>query len=278
MFEGRNLLIASMHQKEKVLTPLLHENLRVTPCVVNDFNTDVFGTFSGEIERKGDAISALRQKCDLAYQTHKIDLVVASEGSFGPHPSYFFVPANEELIMFKDYTHQLEIVARHITTETNFSGEEINTEEALLSFANKVNFPTHGLILRKSKDNFSEIFKGITDLHVLLNTFLHFQKTTTSVYVETDMRAHMNPTRMKSIEACGIELIKKINSCCPACTTPGFDVDQVLLGLPCDLCETPTQSILSLIYTCKKCAFQEEKKFPKGKNTEDPMYCNRCNP
>jgi hypothetical protein len=99
-----------------------------------------------------------------------------------------------------------------------------------------------------------------------------------SVYLETDMRAMHNPTRMKVIEKACETLIEKLFSCCPVCKTPGFDVTQVIAGLLCSWCKRPTRSTAAHIYTCHHCFFEQEKKFPHNKTAEDPMYCDFCNP
>ena len=101
-FVGRMLLIATKHGKEKVLTPLLESSLGVHCEVAHELDTDVLGTFTGEVERLDDPISTLRSKCHMAISNGEYDLVVASEGSFGPHPFYSFIPGDEEFIMLLD--------------------------------------------------------------------------------------------------------------------------------------------------------------------------------
>jgi len=49
-------------------------------------------------------------------------------------------------------------------------------------------------------------------------------------------------------------------------------------GLPCGQCGFPTKSTLSYVYSCKKCDFEKEEKYPNQKKHEDPMYCDFCNP
>jgi hypothetical protein len=86
-FAGRRLLIATQHRKEQVMAPCLSEALGVVCEVADQLDTDQLGTFSGEKPRLDDPISTLRKKCELALkQQPEFDLVVASEGSFGPHP------------------------------------------------------------------------------------------------------------------------------------------------------------------------------------------------
>jgi protein-arginine kinase activator protein McsA len=87
-----------------------------------------------------------------------------------------------------------------------------------------------------------------------------------------------NPTRMSVIEKAGAKMVNLLEQACPSCNTPGFDVIKVLDGLPCSQCGSPTQSIAALIFGCQACGKTLEKRYPKGKTHEDPMYCNWCNP
>jgi len=278
MFKGRTLLIATKHNKEKVIGPLFEDELGVKCIVPLDFDTDKLGTFTGEIERKEDPITTARNKCLMAMELTGFDMAIASEGSFGAHPSYFFVSADDEFLLFLDKKNGLEIITRELSTETNFNGGEIKSEKELRDFANTAEFPSHGLIIRKKKDDYSEIIKDITDWPTLLKTYRHFSKKEGLAYIETDMRAMFNPTRMKVIEKATQKLVEKIKSCCPKCSTPGFGITDAKTGLPCELCNFPTRSTLSYIYVCQKCSFSKEEKYPKGKKKENPMYCDICNP
>lgn len=278
LFQNRRLLIATKHQKEKVMAPLLEKSLGVTCFTDGNFDTDTLGTFSGEFERESDPVTTARKKCLLAMEASHCDLGVASEGSFGSHPSLFFAKADDEFLIFIDTKNNLEIITRELSTETNFDGQEIQDEEGLLDFAAAAKFPSHGLILRKSETDNNSIIKGITNLNDLKNAFNSLYKKFKMVYAETDMRAMYNPSRMKVIEKAIKKLVEKINSCCPSCETPGFDVIDVKPGLPCSSCGFPTQSTSSYIYICQKCNFTKEEMYPHQKTNEDPMYCDYCNP
>jgi hypothetical protein len=278
MFNGRKLIIATKHGKEKVIAPIVEKELGVKCFVSLDIDTDILGTFTGEIERKDDPVASARNKCLMAMELTNCDLAIASEGSFGPHPNLFFVPADDEILIFIDKKNGLEIIVRELSAETNFNGSVINTEKNLLAFAAKANFPSHGLILRKSKEEYGEIIKGITCAEQLIKVFTKLMNDFGTAFVETDMRAMYNPTRMKVIENAANKLSKKINALCPVCDMPGFSITDVKEGLPCEICNYPTRSTISYIYTCQKCNYKNEVKYPKGKKTEDPMYCDLCNP
>jgi hypothetical protein len=134
------------------------------------------------------------------------------------------------------------------------------------------------LILRKDSQSKDDIVKGIVSDASLKAAFDDLYGKFGKVYVETDMRAHYNPTRMSVIEQAAKKLIEKIQSLCPKCQSPGFGEVHYTLGLPCEWCKCPTNSILSVEKTCMQCNFKTSELYPNKKECEDPMYCDNCNP
>ncbi|CAN5127109.1 hypothetical protein BH09BAC3_BH09BAC3_27750 [soil metagenome] len=278
MFTGRSLVIATKHQKEKVIAPLIEKYLGVKCTVPENFDTDIFGTFAGEVERDDDPITTARKKCLRAMEFTGVDLAIASEGSFGAHPHLHFVPADDEIILLMDRKNQIEIIARELTAETNFNGETIFDHQQMVNFADRVSFPSHGLIIRKSKETQDNIVKGVTDWNHLDATVKFYLEKFGSAYLETDMRAQYNPMRMKCIESATFSLINKAHSYCPRCGTPGFDVVESFPGLPCKICHSPTRSLMKQLLCCQVCTFKMEKMFPHDKEYEEPNFCDHCNP
>ena len=278
IFDGRKLVIATKHKKENVIAPLLEQYLSVKCIVPEDFDTDELGTFTGEIERKDDALSTVRQKCLLAMEQTQVELGIASEGSFGPHPNIFLAHADEELLIFIDKKNKFEIIARELSLDTNFNATTINCFHDLVDFVREVGFPEHAVILKVVVNNKITAIKGIQSWELLEESYNKLSKNNSQVVAETDMRALYNPTRMKVIEQATVKLVEKIKSLCPQCSTPGFGVINSKKGLPCEWCNLPTKSIISHIYQCQKCDFELEKMYPNNKKKEDPMYCDFCNP
>ena len=278
IFNNRDIVIATKHKKEQVIAPLLKKALKVNCIIPKHFDTDAFGTFSGEIEREVSPVEAARLKCLKAIELSGCDMAIASEGSFGSHPSIFFAHADSEIVMLLDKKNNVEIWTYEISTKTNFNGEEVNSYTELMKFAKAAQFPTHGLILRKSKDDLEDIFKGITLTKDLKKHYRYLSEKHGKVYVETDMRAMYNPTRMRVIKSATVNLIQKINCLCPACDAPGFSVTKAIPGLPCSDCGMPTRSTLTHIYECKLCKHIIEKQFPNGLFKEEPTFCDFCNP
>lgn len=278
MFQNRKLLIATRHKKEAAIAPVMEKELGVICFNEEVFDTDSLGSFTGEIPRLLDPVSAAREKCLRAMELSGCDLAIASEGSFGPHPSLYFVPADDEILVLVDKLNGVEIVAREISTETNFLAATVTEEKDLLEFARNAGFPEHGLILRRSPNDHEHLFKGIREKQELLSIFEKLRLISDTVHVETDMRAMHNPMRMEVIRKASIKLAEKALSLCPHCACPGFAVSSGKEGLPCDLCGNPTRSILSHIWRCQRCSFEKEEFYPHGKTSEDPGFCDYCNP
>ena len=95
-------------------------------------------------------------------------------------------------------------------------------------------------------------------------------------FIETDMRAHRNPTRMRVIRRAAVNLIRRYRSLCPACDHPGFWVTDRPLGLPCSWCGGPTNAVRADISSCEGCGHRVER--PVAATTADPGLCNDCNP
>ncbi|AWH86509.1 hypothetical protein HYN59_15950 [Flavobacterium album] len=278
MFRGRKLLIVTKHGKERVIADLAESALGVECIVADEFDTDLLGTFTGEIGRPGDALETLRRKCHEGLALYGCDLAIASEGSFGPHPAIFIASGDDELVMLVDTLNGLEIVARELTVDTNFSAATINSKEELDHFLQLARFPGHAVIVRRAENDTTAMIKGISDPEEMDSISREYLEKYGSFFIETDMRAMHNPTRMQVIRRATAKLIERAGSLCPACGTPGFGVTSVKAGLPCSACRCETDSTLSHISVCAKCSHTVEKLYPHGKNEEDPMYCNFCNP
>jgi len=278
MFQKRTLVIATKHKKENAIAPLLLREFEINAFVPEHFDSDLLGTFSGEIERKNDPITTVREKCLMAMKLSGCDLGIANEGSFGPHPTIFFANANEEFIILIDKKNDLEIIEKEISIETNFDKSTINNYEELLTFAKNNKFPSHAIILKKEKHFANECDKGIQSWKTLEDRYNVLSGDGDPLIAETDMRALYNPTRMEVIKKVTEKLITKMKSCCPKCNTPGFGIVSAKPGLPCEWCKSATKSIKSVLYQCQKCNYELEEANPNNKLLEDPMYCDYCNP
>lgn len=269
-----------MHRKERAIAPILEREIGLQVIVPDNFDTDRFGTFTRDIKRLGTQIETARAKAIEAIELTGKEIGIASEGSFYPYPEFPLVTCNREIVLLLDRANDLEIIGQTISTDTNHAGMEIATVEEALSFAGKVGFPEHGLVLMLSAEPGSdeEIFKGITAEKELITVVERILTKHGKAHLETDMRALYNPTRMKAIEQATEDLVRKLTRLCPSCSRPGFDSIERRPGLPCALCHLPTPLIRLEILGCHHCGYRQENPFPDGRETADPMYCEYCNP
>jgi len=280
LFRGRKLVIATKHRKERVIAPLLEDFLGVETIVPRDFDTDQFGTFTGEIKRAGSQLEAARAKALAAMSNEGVDLGVSSEGVFGPHPSFPFVQSNLELVLLIDRKNGYEICGHHRTQETNMSARHVKSTKEALDFAQKIGFPEHGIIVRARENDCSEIYKDIRSEEALIGKVgeMLSRPTQKLIFLETDMRAHANPTRMMAIAKATEDLIKNMASLCPRCQTPGYIMVDFEKGLKCSICKLPTDLPLNDIYQCSVCNHREKRVVTIYGDSADAKYCQYCNP
>lgn len=271
-----------MHQKEKVIAPIMERELGLQLIVPPDFDTDAFGTFTRETKRRGSQLDAARYKAQTALEVTGATIALASEGSFGPHPSVPWVPANREIVLLIDQQQGLEIVGEEFSLETNYNNKQVSSLPEALEFADRIGFPEHGLVVMdtESPEQRHCLFKGITTETELWDAIAVAIAHSPSgkAHIETDMRAMYNPTRMKNIAKATLNLVATLKRLCPACATPGFQATEARQGLACALCGFPTTLTKSLIYQCRKCQFTQEELFPNGVQSADPSQCQYCNP
>lgn len=268
------IVIGTKHQKESVIAPILKTALGVRPFTPANFDTDVFGTFSGEIPRTQSPLDTLRQKCLAAMTLSGCRLGIASEGSFGPHPNIPFLPADDELLIFIDQHHGYELIVREISIDTNFNTRTLSSWADLAAFAEWVGFPGHGILLRAG----NRLLNHVSSLDELREAYTSLSNTDAPISAETDMRAMRNPRRMNVIRQATEKLVGQILSLCPDCGAPGFVARIREPGLPCGQCGLPTPSALRAIKTCIACPTRDILDYPEGKTQEDPGRCDWCNP
>ena len=262
--------VASMHGKADAIAPPL-EALGLSVKAVEGLDTDRFGTFTGEIERQGDMLNAARAKVRAASSLSPAELVIASEGAFGPHPAIPLLASGRELILVHDRRSGLEIVEQTLTLETNYERLELAAGGDPEAFLQRIGFPDHAMIVR----NGDRLTKGVQDRAALDEARASGPGP---VILETDMRAHLNPTRMGEIARLAERLAERLATPCPACAAPGFGRVRVEPGLPCSACCAPTPLTLCEIFACPACGHEAAQARSDDRREADPGDCPACNP
>ncbi|MFZ4687019.1 MAG: DUF6671 family protein [Hyphomonadaceae bacterium] len=212
-----------------------------------------------------------RLKALMGMKASGLALGLASEGSFGPHPMIPFLPAAHELMIFIDRESGLEIAEEQISPDTNFAVLDVTPEADLEGFLTRAGFPSHAVILHGE----GGIAKGIATRDHLDDLL---RRTERPARLETDMRAHLNPTRMAGLARLATKLAQRIATPCPACGAPGYGVIRTERGLACEECGVPTSLVKTLVFGCQLCGHQVARTRPDNRETATPAECPECNP
>jgi hypothetical protein len=278
-YAGGVIALTTRHGKERALGRVFDVGLgaRLQLC---DQDTDQLGTFSGEIPRLQDAAATCRSKALLGMQATGLPLGLASEASFGPHPAMPMLPVGQELLLFLDQERDLCVLEQRLEWRTNYSHTLLEPDDSPDAWLRQVGFPTHGVIARPAEPQPGVLFKGLQCRAELTEALARCRCSDPDgrVWLETDMRAHCNPTRMRSIRRLGVALVRRLRSPCPECGTPGWGLLDTKPGLPCSDCGTATELTLSDIWGCQQCGARREQPRRDGRLQADPGQCPWCNP
>jgi len=277
-FTNREAALGTMHQKEKVIAPLFKNQLGISVKVPDNLDTDRFGTFTLDKKRSGNQKETAIIKAKAAMELLNLDIGIASEGSFGPHPAIPFANVNTEIVVFIDTKLGLQVFGGSIELASYAHNTTANSLEEVLAFAKRIGFPKHGIVIRKAEKDYRGMVKGISSKTELIENAEQLLSNYGSVWLETDFRAHMNHSRMKNIKKATEDLIANLNRQCPNCSKPGFHRITPKPGLPCETCGRPTDLPLYDVYFCDVCDFSQDIIYPSEKQTAYAGYCNYCNP
>jgi hypothetical protein len=275
-------VLATMHGKERVIAPILSQELGIQVAVAEGVDTDTFGTFTRDIGRTGNQRETALRKARAGLAADPLaGIGIASEGSFFAHPHVPFVPVAREIVLFLDRHGGLELVGQDESVETNYGHVLATRLDDALAFASTSGFPGHGLVVMGASDGQPDpdvmLRKDLEDVAGLASSVERAIRLCGCAWVETDMRAHRNPTRMAAIARATRDLVQRFRSRCPRCDRPGFDTVEHIQGLPCRSCGNATRQISAGRMCCDGCGHTLVKLLAKVPFAE-PASCDVCNP
>lgn len=276
-YEHERFHLLTQHGKERVLAPLFVERLGAALERVQGFDTDTLGTFTRDVPRAGSQVEAARAKARVALERSGGTLGIGSEGAFVPGP-LGLGSVNLEVVLLLDATRSIEVVGWARAPGLHVHGTARSLHE-LEDIARRAGFPEHGLVLRPDGPDGPCTHKGLRSWDELASGFHAVLRAAArgAVFVENDLRAHQHPSRMATVGLAGLDLVARLATLCPACSTPGFGRAGTRGTLPCACCGAPTPLPAADWYACVRCDFGEERAGAHG-TTADPGSCEHCNP
>ena len=281
-YAEKDAVLATMHGKERAIAPLVERAMGLRVHVARDLDTDRFGTFSRDIARTGSQLDAARAKIEAAFEGDpRARVGIASEGSFGPHRQIPLLSFGHEIVVLIDRETGLELIGHHADAATNHGHAIVSDLAGATAFAGRAGFPDHGLIVigcneQRQPVSAVGLIKDAASPADLARAVERIASRCGTAFVETDMRAHRNPTRMRAIKRATLDLVRGSRSRCPECNRPGFAVTECVPGLRCASCANPTRIVKAEVMTCAGCRFRFERQ--TGTITAEPGFCDYCNP
>ncbi|MEY4291205.1 MAG: hypothetical protein RL130_1147 [Actinomycetota bacterium] len=275
-YAGKSAVLATLHKKGNLIAPEFAKILKMSVEEVA-IDTDSLGTFSGEIERIGSAKEIALKKARLGMSATGAVRGLASEGSIGADFYIPFIQSDVELIAFVDDEIGIEVVESYRSTEIIAHAISIDSPVDLTDFLKLADFPRHKLIVRSTEKPIYFCKKEIDSEESLYAVISEGLQQTSSLTIESDLRAHCSPSRAKNIAKTAEKLALRLNQLCPECSSPGWGIVGFEKGLPCSECgEVAEEALKSEILGCARCSCTQ-----KGKvlaEAIDPSRCNLCNP
>lgn len=271
----QQVIVATKHLKENVLGPVFRGRWGVN-LVAAEVDTDLLGTFTGEVPRIGDVQSTLRSKVQLALEgAPDAEVILATEGSFGPDPILGWVALHEEVLLWSWPQKAKELWVTHRSHDTNFSSIETNNWSEVIRWGARIGFPSAHVILRDARG--ALLAKGIDDTRVLESLWRGAAEYGPP-RIETDMRANRNPKRREGLHALAVKTIEAFEAMCPTCSFPGFVARPAEPGAPCSACGSATRRPMLMKAECYECGHVDVSDSADQISGVDPGYCDRCNP
>lgn len=271
----QRIALITKHEKVRWIAPYLAP-LGYEVFGSSLFDTDILGTFSGEVERTLSPMDAALAKAKKACELTDADWGLGSEGSFGGGPAPGMINWNDELLCLYQASTGITIYAHAAGA---ISVQELSLDGKVPLQQTLLRFPDQRWILRSEKglgkDLEKKIEKGLSAEQLLL-ALQQIETSSQNVKIEPDLRAMNCPQRQQMIAKAAEDLVRRLSETCPQCEAFDFVIKEKQSGLPCSLCNLPTEQAKSWIRICDNCSHRDNEVVPqKG---ADPTYCQYCNP
>lgn len=275
----RCVALGTMHGKVAAIgPPLTRRGIAVE--VPRGLDTDRFGTFTGEMPRPGTMEEVALAKARAASEASGLPVGIASEGSYAPHPALPLVPFGRELLLWHDGSSGQVIAEWHTDARPCFDQTDAAGPADAAPFLERIGFPKTAVIVSPGGEKTKPLAKGVTDHAALEAAITEAARLSRNgkAFLQTDMRAHLNPRRMSVIAGLADRFAARLACDCPSCGAPGWGRLRVETGLPCEWCEGPTALVAREVHGCTACGQTLWRTRPDGLERADPGQCPACNP
>lgn len=272
-YSGSTAHLVTKHSKASVIAPVFAQKLGIDVLTVTA-DTDLLGTFSGEVLRKKSQLETAIDKALIAKDLSAAKICIASEGTIGPDPSIPVLMADIETIVFIDLEADLVIQHTYLSRDIYSFRTKLTSTEQLKT--TDLQLEKQAMIVRSSEENSEFIQKGLQNISDLRGAVESALSLSEAAIIEPDYRAMYSESRRLNIMECARLLAEKISSCCPSCLRPGWSSVPSSVSKTCADCGGKNTSVpRGRIYRCEGCEYQVEELDASG--ICEPRFCFVCN-
>ena len=243
--------------------------------VAPGLDTDMLGTFSGEVPRPDALVETCVLKAELAFRTLDVDCSLANEGSYGPIDRVPLMPSGMEIMAFIDRRRGVRLIETLASSRTNWRLWRFKVgDPRVVPAVTAMGFPRFGVFVIAGSDP----SRPVNDLATIPEVVAAVDREASrsedgEAILIADMRAHRNPTRMGVLRALSFQLAKRLERLCPRCRAPGFGPIGARRGLPCEACGEPTHWIAFVIDGCSACGYTAASPRKDGRRAASRLSC-----
>lgn len=271
-------MLATKHGKLACIAPSLEQAGLAVEAVAVD--TDTLGTFTGEIPRTAPPLDTAVAKARLGMAVTGNPIGLASEGSIGPHPMAPWGIFDRELVVLVDDRRGIVVAGVAASADITTIARTVRPGDDLDRLVAGADLPAHAVIVIPNVGPPHPVRKGLRHVSEIAAavTVCAASSADAAAQVQTDLRAHVCPSRRRVMRDAAEDLAARLLTRCPSCRSPGVGKTGVVVGLPCGWCGADADLVRAEVHSCPACAHREERPVVPEGTTADPGRCPRCNP
>lgn len=271
---GQTVYLPTLHGKGPTLGAVLAPALGIAEVRELPVDTDRLGTFCGAVDRPNGPLFALAAKIAAAKaMVPEGRLFIASEGSFRPHPTVPLQMVNLEWLRFADLETGFECTVQGMSGTMENHERRVARLDELDEALRPYRLPGHAVMVGLPGAP-GVLHKALTTREQVAEAVAAILREHPAAELRSELRAHLNPTRMRHIRRLAMRLANRLRTGCPACAAPGFGEPLPRPGLPCAACGFPTSVSSGPAWQCQACRHVEHRKV---QGRADPAFCPMCN-
>ncbi|MBW4078420.1 MAG: hypothetical protein HIU84_07940 [Acidobacteria bacterium] len=266
--------LVTKHAKQTVIGPIFAQFGWILDTAWAD--TDQLGTFSGDVPRPYSPLETARQKALLGAAMTGAPWLVASEGTV--QSSFFGLVEDLEIVALVEREGARMVVGRSIGMNiraVKFRVDASTSEDEIIRRCADADLPRHRLLVALEDHSASSV-GALDSAQSVLDVCRDFLRRDKTLVIQTDLRAHLCPSRREIIADAATDLMVRMKQHCPKCGEPGFGEEGTVPGMPCCACGLPTDETRARRWSCSACAHFEDR--PVAGADTDPARCQWCNP